>query len=87
MVLPVEWLIVAAATLIFLGSVRLYASHRRAEMESKQAITLPPKRPERRLRNRRLRTDRRACIRLESDRRQNGGRRRSDQWEGYRARF
>ncbi len=87
MALPVEWLIVAAATLIFLGSVRLYASHRRAEMESKQAITIAPKRPERRLRKRRLRTDRRACIRLESDRRQSGGRRRSDQWEGYRARF
>ncbi len=82
MVLPVELLIVVAATLIFLGFVRLYASHRRAEIESKQAITIPPKR-----RERRLRPDRRACIRLESDRRQNGGRRRPYQWEGYRARF
>ncbi len=87
MILPVELIIVAGATLIFVGFVRLYASHKRAEIESKQAITIPPKRREKRLRKRRLRTDRRACIRLESDRRQDGGRRGSDQWEGYRARF
>ena len=87
MVLPVVLFIVVAATLIFLGFMRLYASHKRAEIESKQAITIPPKRRERRLRKRRLRTDRRACIRLESDRRQDGGRRRPDQWEGYRGRF
>ena len=84
---PVEFFIVAAATLILVGFVRLYASHRRAEIESKQAITIPPKRRERRLRKRRLRTDRRACIRLESDGREDGGRRRPDQWEGYRGRF
>ena len=82
MVLPVEWLIVAAATLIFLGSVRLYASHRRAEMESKQAITLPPKRPNRPLRNRRLRTDPRAVIALDSASRRNRGRRGPDHGEG-----
>ena len=87
MLLPVELLIVAAATLIFLGFVRFYVSHRRAEIESKQAITIPPRRQERRLRKRRFQTDRRACIRLEPDRRQSGGRRRSDQWEGCRARF
>ena len=87
MLLPVEFFIVVAATLIFVGFLRLYASHRRAEIESKQVITIPPKRRERRLRKRRLRTDRRSCIRLDADRRQNGGRRGSDRWEGSRARF
>jgi hypothetical protein len=87
MLLPVEFFIVVAATLIFVGFVRLYVGHRRAEIENKQAITIPPKRRERRLRKRRLRTDRRACIRLDPDRRQSGGRRGSDQWEGSRARF
>lgn len=84
---PVEFFIVAAATLIFLGFVRLYISHRRTQYESKPAITIPPKRRERRLRKRRLRTDRRECIRLDPDRRQDGGRRGADQWEGSRARF
>ena len=37
MLLPVEFFIVAAATLIFVGFVRLYASHKRTEIESKQA--------------------------------------------------
>ncbi len=84
---PVEFFIVVTATLILLGFVRLYVSHRRTEIESKRAITIPPKRRERRLRKRRLRADRRECIRLDPDRRHNGGRRKSDQWEGIRARF
>ena len=84
---PVEFFIVAAATLIFLGFVRLYVIHRRTEIEGKQAITVPPRRRERRLRKRRVRADRREYIRLDADRRQDGGRRKADQWEGYRARF
>lgn len=84
---PIVVLIVVAATLILLGFLRLYVSHRRAEIEGKQAITIPPKRRERRLRKRRLRADRRTCIRLDPDRRQSEGRRGSDQWEGVRARF
>ncbi len=87
MLLPVEFFIVVAATLIFVGFLRLYASHRRAEIESKQVITIPPKRRERRLRKRRVWTDRRACVRVDPDRRDSGGRRGADQWEGSRARF
>lgn len=87
MFLRAEFFIVIAATLIFVGFLRVYASHKRTEIESKQAITIPPKRRERRLRKRRLRADRRACIRLDADRRQHGGRRGADQWEGSRARF
>jgi hypothetical protein len=84
---PVEFFIVAAATLIFVGFVRLYISHRRAEIESKQAITIPPKRRERRLRKRRVWADRRTCVRVDPDRRTSGGRRGADQWEGSRVRF
>jgi hypothetical protein len=84
--LLIKVLIAVGAILVFFGFVRMLATSKRSQ---KSPIPRPVRKLERRLVQRRMTTQRRTSVRLEtdSDRRHGTGRRGGDSWDAARSRF
>ncbi len=83
---PIEVLIAVGAVFVFFVFVRVLVTNKRNQ---KPMIPTPARRLERRLVQRRMTTQRRTSVRLEtdSDRRHGTGRRGGDHWDAARSRF
>ncbi len=86
MLLPIKVLIAVGAILVLFGFIRILATSKRSK---KPLIPRPVRKLERRLVRRRMASQRRTSVRLEtdSDRRHGTGRRSGDHWDAARSRF